>query len=110
VREISASHGYISFSRASILLSAIQFLFQDLISFYWLAILQLSIMSNLNDDIKETPGCTDLPNTETGKAEVEDHYEVFKRGEGQVDFRTVSWIRAGIIFLKSKPLLPNCPT
>jgi hypothetical protein len=34
--------------------------------------------------------------------EVEDQDEVFKRGDGQVDFRTVSWIRAGVIFLKSK--------
>lgn len=58
-------------------------------------------MSTSNDDIKEAPRYTDPPNTETAKAEVEDHYEVFKRGEGQVDFRTVSWIRAGIIFLKS---------
>jgi hypothetical protein len=32
--------------------------------------------------------------------EVEDQDEVFKRGDGQVDFRTVSWIRAGVIFLK----------
>ncbi|KAH8423529.1 putative neutral amino acid permease [Aspergillus melleus] len=29
-----------------------------------------------------------------------DQYEVFKRGDGQVDFRTVSWIRASAIFLK----------
>jgi hypothetical protein len=60
-------------------------------------------MSTSNDDIKEAPGYSvDPPNTETEKAEVEDHLEVFKRGEGQIDFRTVSWIRAGIIFLKSK--------
>lgn len=32
----------------------------------------------------------------------DDRYEVFKRGEGQVDFRTVSWIRASAIFLKSQ--------
>ncbi|PYH98673.1 hypothetical protein BO71DRAFT_447075 [Aspergillus ellipticus CBS 707.79] len=30
----------------------------------------------------------------------EEAYEVFKRGDGQVDFRTVSWIRASAIFLK----------
>ncbi|KAI9045352.1 putative neutral amino acid permease [Aspergillus affinis] len=30
----------------------------------------------------------------------DDQYEVFKRGDGQVDFRTVSWIRASAIFLK----------
>lgn len=34
--------------------------------------------------------------------EGDDQYEVFKRGDGQVDFRTVSWIRASAIFLKSK--------
>jgi hypothetical protein len=31
----------------------------------------------------------------------DDRYEVFKKGDGQVDFRTVSWIRASAIFLKS---------
>ncbi|KAG2414455.1 hypothetical protein HFD88_003646 [Aspergillus terreus] len=30
----------------------------------------------------------------------DDRYEVFKKGDGQVDFRTVSWIRASAIFLK----------
>lgn len=64
-------------------------------------------MSTSNDDIKEAPGYADSPNTETEKAEVEDHYEVFRRGEGQVDFRTVSWIKAGIIFLKSKSSFPS---
>lgn len=33
----------------------------------------------------------------------DESHEVFKRGDGQVDFRTVSWIRASAIFLKSKP-------
>lgn len=36
-----------------------------------------------------------------GKAEPnDDAFEVFKRQEGQVDFRTVSWIHASVIFLK----------
>ncbi|KAK6843752.1 hypothetical protein PG995_002710 [Apiospora arundinis] len=30
----------------------------------------------------------------------DDAFEVFKRQEGQVDFRTVSWIHASVIFLK----------
>ncbi|KAI5271525.1 neutral amino acid permease [Aureobasidium subglaciale] len=30
----------------------------------------------------------------------DDEFEVFKRGEGDVDFRTVGWIRASVIFLK----------
>lgn len=38
-----------------------------------------------------------------GKTEAnEDAFEVFKRQEGQVDFRTVSWIHASVIFLKGK--------
>lgn len=38
------------------------------------------------------------------KAEVvnDDAFEVFKRGEGTVDFRTVGWIHASVIFLKSE--------
>ncbi|KAJ5317889.1 hypothetical protein N7508_002397 [Penicillium antarcticum] len=52
------------------------------------------------DEIKEAPLYTDDPITDTQEAEVEDKFEVFKRGDGQVDFRTVSWIRASIIFLK----------
>lgn len=32
----------------------------------------------------------------------EDAFEIFKREDGQVDFRTVSWIRASVIFLKGK--------
>ncbi|KAK1980691.1 transmembrane amino acid transporter [Colletotrichum cereale] len=38
---------------------------------------------------------------DAGKLEnAEDAFEVFKRGEGTVDFRTVSWIHASVIFLK----------
>lgn len=32
----------------------------------------------------------------------DDSFEIFKKEEGAVDFRTVSWIGASIIFLKSK--------
>ncbi|KAJ5800400.1 uncharacterized protein N7518_002468 [Penicillium psychrosexuale] len=53
------------------------------------------------DEIKETSPYTDDPKAiETQEGEVDDKFEVFKRGDGQVDFRTVSWIRASIIFLK----------
>lgn len=61
-----------------------------------------------SDEIKESPffkGDSQPPeiqNADMQNAEAEDQYEVFKRGNGQVDFRTVSWIRAGVIFLKSK--------
>ncbi|KAF7164370.1 hypothetical protein CNMCM5623_008958 [Aspergillus felis] len=30
----------------------------------------------------------------------EDNFEIFKKGEGQVDFRTVGWLQAAVIFLK----------
>jgi hypothetical protein len=66
------------------------------------------------DEIKVAPHDSHSPDTQT--AEMEDRYEVFKKGDGQVDFRTVSWIRAGVIFLKSKGLPKyriqintNCP-
>lgn len=40
---------------------------------------------------------------DAGKLEnAEDAFEVFKRGEGTVDFRTVGWIHASVIFLKGK--------
>lgn len=39
---------------------------------------------------------------------VSEEYEIFKRGHDQVDFRTVSWIRASVIFLKGKPY-PTTP-
>ena len=61
-----------------------------------------------SDEIKESPffkGDSQLPDMQSADmqdAEIEDRYEVFKRGDGQVDFRTVSWIRAGVIFLKSR--------
>lgn len=30
----------------------------------------------------------------------DDHFEIFKKGDGNVDFRTVGWIHASVIFLK----------
>ncbi|KAL6351938.1 hypothetical protein LRP88_14750 [Fusarium phalaenopsidis] len=32
--------------------------------------------------------------------EGEEFFEIFKKGEGEVDFRTVSWVHASVIFLK----------
>ena len=40
-----------------------------------------------------------------GKAETQDG-EVFKTGEGLVNFRTVSWIHTSVIFLK-RPCIPH---
>lgn len=59
-------------------------------------------MSSTELDIKDAPAFSNDPDTQ--KAEVDEQNEVFRRGEGQVDFRTVSWIRAGVIFVKSKYL------
>lgn len=43
---------------------------------------------------------------DTGKLEnADDAFEVFKRGEGTVDFRTVGWIHASVIFLKGKAVV-----
>lgn len=35
-----------------------------------------------------------------GKVEESDAFEVFKKEEGAVDFRTVGWVPASVIFLK----------
>lgn len=39
-----------------------------------------------------------------GKVDVENDGEIFKRGEGLEDFRTVGWIHTSVIFLKR-----SCP-
>ncbi|KAJ5745336.1 hypothetical protein N7520_010518 [Penicillium odoratum] len=57
-------------------------------------------MTTLPDNVKDAPDfANDSFVPDIQKAEMEDH-EVFKRGDGQVDFRTVSWIRASVIFIK----------
>lgn len=62
---------------------------------------RLPIMSNEKheDVIEPTHSSTDSINF--AKTEVEDG-EVFKTGEGLVNFRTVSWIHTSVIFLKRK--------
>ncbi|MBE3045909.1 hypothetical protein IMZ48_25875 [Candidatus Bathyarchaeota archaeon] len=37
---------------------------------------------------------------DTKEEGADDAHEVFKRGNGAVDFRTVGWIHASVIFLK----------
>jgi hypothetical protein len=49
------------------------------------------------DSIEPTQSSSESINI--GKADLEDG-EIFKRGEGNVDFRTVSWIHTSVIFLK----------
>ncbi|KAJ6130275.1 hypothetical protein N7512_003055 [Penicillium capsulatum] len=63
-------------------------------------------MAAVTDDIKQAPNLpddftpTDTHDAQKAEIEHEDRHEVFKRLDGQVDFRTVSWVRAGVIFLK----------
>jgi hypothetical protein len=45
---------------------------------------------------------SDTESVHTGKVDVENDGEIFKRGEGYEDFRTVSWIHTSVIFLKRK--------
>lgn len=40
------------------------------------------------------------PDTEKGEVGKDDEFEVFKKTKDGVDFRTVGWFRASIIFLK----------
>lgn len=52
------------------------------------------------DDISPAPGrrsgSVDIVKLENA----DDAFEIFKREEGAVDFRTVGWIHASVIFLK----------
>lgn len=34
------------------------------------------------------------------KAAGQDEFEIFKKVEGQVDFRTIGWLRASVVFVK----------
>ncbi|KAH7094334.1 transmembrane amino acid transporter protein-domain-containing protein [Paraphoma chrysanthemicola] len=46
------------------------------------------------------PALSSTDSINIGKVDVENDGEVFKRGEGIEDFRTVSWIHTSVIFLK----------
>ena len=63
-------------------------------------------MSGEANDLKITPIVEPSNEENSDKHEAtnsgEDAFEIFKRQDGQVDFRTVSWIRASVIFLKGK--------
>lgn len=58
--------------------------------------------SEMTKDITPIPRSSG--SIDAGKIEVTDNddFEVFKRREGTVDFRTVGWIHASVIFLKSE--------
>jgi hypothetical protein len=58
-----------------------------------------------HEAIEPTPLRSSL-SVDNGKVEQgDDAFEVFKRGDGNVDFRTVGWVHASVIFLKGKTLL-----
>lgn len=64
----------------------------------------LPTMSNeKHEDIIE-PAQSSTDSINIGKADLDDG-EVFRTGEGLVDFRTVSWIHTSVIFLKRRCIL-----
>jgi hypothetical protein len=70
--------------------------------------LQVCIMSekqhSSDEEKRPVKGSTGVIDSQLG--DVEDH-EVFKKTSDGVDFRTVSWPRATIIFLKGKSICPS---
>lgn len=58
--------------------------------------------SEKNDDaIQPAASRNSTSSNDVTKIEnAEEAFEVFKRGDGAVDFRTVGWIHASVIFLK----------
>lgn len=55
------------------------------------------------------PAARSSSSIEAGKvaAAHDDSFEVFKKEEGQVDFRTVGWVHAAVIFLKRESFLSS---
>jgi hypothetical protein len=57
---------------------------------------------SVRDSIRRTSvGMGDVDDMMYDK-ETENEFEVFKKGEDVVDFRTVSWPKASVIFLKGE--------
>lgn len=56
-------------------------------------------MSNEKHEDKIEPAQSSTDSINLEKADIEDG-EIFKRGEGIEDFRTVGWIQTAVIFLK----------
>jgi hypothetical protein len=48
------------------------------------------------------PAHSSTESIHTGKVDNDNDGEIFKRGEGIEDFRTVHWIHTAVIFLKRK--------
>jgi len=64
----------------------------------------MSVNSEKTGGISEVP-LTEALNEYPEDLKDENNFEVFKKSEDAVDFRTVGWIRAAIIFIKGTPLL-----
>lgn len=60
-----------------------------------------------SDDVRPIPSEDNIGEVEKTQL-AENEFEVFKKGEGVVDFRTVTWYHAAMIFLKSELHAP-CP-
>jgi hypothetical protein len=56
------------------------------------------------DAIAPAPS-SDTESVRDEKVDIENEGEIFKRGEGYEDFRTVSWIHTSVIFLKRMHLI-----
>lgn len=68
-------------------------------------------MSLRQNSLEEKKAISPDPSVEHGRGIVSedvvdplDEFEVFKKTSAGVDFRTVGWVRASVIFLKSKSL------
>lgn len=59
-------------------------------------------MAEKNEDIIAPAPSHSSGSVVDSKVDVENEGEVFKRGEGYEDFRTVSWVQTTVILLKSK--------
>lgn len=67
-----------------------------------------SSLEKTGDNIAPAPDRNSISSIEPGKVEnAENNFEVFKSGDGSVEFRTVGWIQASVIFLKSKSSVPT---
>lgn len=60
---------------------------------------------------KIAPAVRTSSSLENGKVDdTADNFEVFKKEEGAVDFRTVGWISTSVIFLKGMPVKAQLPS
>lgn len=69
---------------------------------HWIPTL-LPAIANMSAEKQEdiiAPAPSTSSESINGKVDIENDGEIFKRGEGYEDFRTVSWIHTSVIFLK----------